>query len=923
VRTLAASLALALLAGPAAASEFRIPHEKHVLDNGLQVVLHEDHSDPLVAVYVYYHVGSGREEPGRSGFAHLFEHVMFQGSENVGDDQHFKLLQEAGGTVNGSTTSDRTNYFEVVPSNQLELALWLEADRMGWLLPAVTQENLDNQREVVKNERRQNYENRPYAQGREVIARMTYPPDHPYSWITIGSMEDLSAASLEDVHAFFKRWYGPNNATLAIGGDIDPVETLSLVKRYFGPIPRGPEVPKPAARPVTLAATKRDVVEDRVKLPELTWSWPTVEMGHEDEAALDLLASVLSSNDASVLDKALRIDEPLASEVRAWHWAQELAGTFSITLRPQPGVSLDELEGRMHRLLARTAEDGVAAERLRRLKTSREARILRRLETVRGRTSRLANDNTFFGEPDRVQADLDAYLAVSPDDVERVLRRWVLNRPAVVLSTVPRGKPELAATGLNAPEAEPWLDRSSPPRPGPVATFRPPALWHAELPNGVRAVGTRFDEIPMTSLSLSVPAGRAHESLDSLGLASLTAEMLEQGTRRLSASELADELDGLGASARARASLEEITISVTALDRHLPEVVGLLGEMLLEPRFAEADFERVRRDRLTDLETRSDQVRAVAGDAWSRLLHGPDDVRGYPSTGTSETLERLTVDDVRRFWAARGRPSGARLTWVGAADARGVKSLLRELAGRWKDPRGTPALTTPELPQPPLPQGTTVYLVDKPGAPQSEIRIGWPSVPETHPDHHALTVLNHPLGGSFSSRVNLNLREDKGYTYGARTGFYGGRTTGTFLASTGVRTNVTAASVAEIMGEIEGMLAGPTDEELSFTRDALVQAMNRRYESTRALNGLLEDVSRYGWPDDYLLERLATIRTIEREALRDLAGRHLHPRRAVILVVGDAAEVRESLEALGHGPVVELAVDGSPLQPAATSASYE
>ena len=320
------SLALLLSSVTARAQEMAIPYQKFVLDNGLEVVVHEDHSDPVVAVYVYYHVGSGREVLGRSGFAHLFEHMLFQGSEHVGDDKHMEYVSEAGGTLNGSTNTDRTNYFETLPSNQLELALWLEADRMGFLLPAMTQKKLDNQRDVVKNERRQNYENRPYGMSEVAIAAALYPSDHPYNWPTIGSMEDLSAASLDDVKGFFTRWYGPNNATLAIGGDVETQAVLALVKQYFGPIPRGPEVERPAPRPTSLAETKRFVMEDKVKLPELNVDDLADRRHADDTAALDMLASILSSNKASVLDKALTIDEQLASQVSARHSAAQARG---------------------------------------------------------------------------------------------------------------------------------------------------------------------------------------------------------------------------------------------------------------------------------------------------------------------------------------------------------------------------------------------------------------------------------------------------------------------------------------------------------------------------------------------------------------------------------------------------------------------
>ncbi|MFN0206197.1 MAG: M16 family metallopeptidase, partial [Planctomycetota bacterium] len=382
-----------------AAQGTELAYKKITLENGLDVIVHEDHSDPVVSVYVSYHVGSGREEPGRSGFAHLFEHMLFQGSQNVGDDQHFKLISEAGGTLNGTTNLDRTLYFETVPANQLELALWLEADRMGFVLPAVTLKKLDNQRDVVKNERRQNYENRPYAQSGVALVAALYPPDHPYSWVTIGSQEDLTAASLDDVHNFFRRWYGPNNATLAIGGDVKAEEVFVLVKKYFGTIPRGPEVTKPTPRPAPLEQTKRIVTEDKVQLPQIVLAWPAVEQSHADDAALTLLASILADGKTSILEKSFRIDEQVARNVSANNESAEVAGHFTIRVTAAPKVSLDDVELRVDNILKGIVANGVNADQLKRIKTRIESRNVRRLETVANKTSSLCVENMFTGNP--------------------------------------------------------------------------------------------------------------------------------------------------------------------------------------------------------------------------------------------------------------------------------------------------------------------------------------------------------------------------------------------------------------------------------------------------------------------------------------------------------------------------------------------
>jgi zinc protease len=907
---------------PAFAQELSIPHKKVELANGLDVIVHEDHSDPIVAVYVFYHVGSGREVPGRSGFAHLFEHLMFQGSANVGDDQHFKLIQEAGGTLNGTTNTDRTNYFETLPANQLELALWLEADRMGFLAPAITQEKLDNQREVVKNERRQNYENRPYGLEGETVVRNLYPPDHPYSWTTIGSMDDLNAASLEDVTGFLRRWYGPNNATLAIGGDVDTDEVLALVERYFGPIPRGPEVAKPAPRPANLASEKRIVLQDRVQLPQLSITWPTVAADHADEAALDLLARLLSSSKSAVLDKALTMDAQLASSVSAFHSAAELAGVFTITLRPQPGVTLDELEERADGLIAGVARDGVAPAVLERLKTVREASVVRGLETVGSRTSSLARDNTFRGQPDCVARDLARYRAVSADDVLRVLKAYVIDKPAVIVSVVPEGKPELCASGRTGAQrtAEAGLDRHAQPAPAAARPFRAPEVWRSTLANGTEVLGTRYDELPLTNVELHVPAGRLQEDPAHLGLASLTADLLDEGTRRLTSTELDDAFDALGANFSVSARDDDLVLALNVLDAHLDEAVALLEEVLLEPRLDQRDFERLKKERLTNIGVRADNIRSITGDAWNALMFGRESVQGLPSVGTAETVGRLTVADASGFWKEHATPHGSRLIYVGARDAAGVAKLFGTLAGRWREGKAV-AASAPRPAPTPAAAGRRVYLVDKPGAAQSEIRIGHPSVSALDPAFDKLEVLNYVLGGGFSSRINLNLREDKGYTYGARSGFAGDLRPGPFTASAGVHTAVTAPSVTEFLKELERIRSGVTAEELAFARSAMLQGMDRRFESTRALATYLDELGRYDRADDFLVQRRAMIETIGADELARLAAEYLHPERMTILVVGDKQKILPDLQALNLGEIVELDASGRPLPPAGGGAS--
>jgi zinc protease len=890
--------------------EIRVPFETHVLDNGLRLVIHEDHTHPVVAVYVAYHVGSAREEPGKSGFAHLFEHMLFQGSKNVKDDEHFKLVNEAGGTLNGTTSLDRTLYYETLPSNQLELALWLEADRMGFLLPAMTQEKLDNQREVVRNERRQNYENRPYGLASGAVAEALFPERHPYSWLTIGSHEDIEGATLDDVDAFFRRWYGPNNATLAVGGDVDPREVLRLVERWFGGIPRGPAVPAAPPRPAVLERDVRVVQEDRVHLPRLILTWPGAVHHTADAAALELLAMVLSQNKSSVIDRALMVDEVLARNVFIANQTDELAGRFAITVTAAPGVELDTIEARVRELIAGLHAQGIDPQVLQRMKSRREADFVRSLETVSGRTAQLVLSDMFTGDAGHFLEDARRVLAATPEAVHDVLGRFLVDRPAVVLSVVPTGGGERAATAADPVDAAPaTCDRATRPGPGPSPAFRAPAVWHDRLENGVRVTGTPFDAAPLTTLRLSVPGGRAYETAGTAGISSLVAELMAEGTHALTTTELTDELDELGADLRIRAGDDEITITLSALDRHRERAAELLADLVLTPRLDPADFGRLKKQRLAAIDARGDNILLIAQDAWNRVMRGADSPLGRPALGTRDAIERLTHADVVDYQRRAVAPGRSRLLVVGDLDEAEVRRLFARVTASWRpaagdfgEPTESAAALEPR-----------VYLVDKPGAAQSEVRVGHPSVTSLDPDWYPLEVLNYVLGGSFSSRINLNLREDKGYTYGARSTFRGGRRAGPFAASSSVHTEVTRAALVELIGELERIREGVTDDELAFAKRANRQSLLRRYESSNALLGLIDDVSRYGWDDDYPARRLETLDALTTDELRRLAREHLRADELRVLVVGDRARVLSELSELGRGEVIELDTEGEPL----------
>ncbi|HUR28126.1 MAG TPA: insulinase family protein, partial [Planctomycetota bacterium] len=642
-----------------------IEFDKRTLDNGLQVVVHEDHADPLVSVYVAYHVGSAREVPGLTGFAHLFEHMLFQGSAHVPEGGHFRMINAAGGTLNGTTNLDRTVYFETLPRNHLELALWLESDRMGFLLPAMTQAKLDNQRDVVMNERRQNYDNRPYGRVTETIAAHLFPKDHPYNWLTIGSMRDIAAATLDDISAFFLRWYSPNNATLCIAGDVEAGRAFELASKWFGPLARGPGVQPAVPRAPILAAERRVTLEDRVALPQLSLTWPGAPQFSRESAALTLLSMILSQNKSAVLDRALMVETTLARTVSAGHWAAELAGRFEVNVRASPGVELAQLERRVRRELEELSMRGIDAEQLDRMKTRCEADVVRSLQTVVGRAGALAESNLFTGDPGFQHTELELLRAVTAGEVRSALDDFLLASPAIVLECLPSETPEPAKTPPPAPRSsaasatvplaegltrattlDPFrsVQPTSDPSPAPAI---PPA-WTRILPSGARAGAAQFRRSPWCTASLALPMGRRAETPALSGIATFAATLFAEGTRRRSTLELADALEDLGASLTIGAGDDDLVYSLSVLERALEPALEILFEAALEPRLDPRDHARMLTQRRTAIATRGENPAAVASRVWARLVHGDAPI-GRSGLAAYANLEALTLDAVARF----------------------------------------------------------------------------------------------------------------------------------------------------------------------------------------------------------------------------------------------------------------------------------
>ncbi|ALS99206.1 M16 family metallopeptidase [Lacimicrobium alkaliphilum] len=900
--------------------ETGIAYKKYQLDNGLTVVLHADDSDPLVHVDVTYYVGSAREELGKSGFAHFFEHMMFQGSENVEDEQHFKMITEAGGNLNGTTNSDRTNYYQTVPANQLEKVLWLEADRMGFLLPAVTQQKFEVQRETVKNERAQRVDNQPYGLRSEKTAEALYPAGHPYSWPVIGYTEDLDRVGVDDLKAFFDRWYGPNNAVLTIGGDIDEARTLIWVEKYFGSIPRGPQVDKMDKQPVSLAEDRYLTIEDNVHLPLLQVTLPTVHVRHEDEAPLDVLSDILGGGKNSLFYKNL-VKDGYAVNAVVGHPCQELACEFQLIAlaHPQRTANLSELKQRIDATLAEFEQRGVQPDDLTRVKASILSSTIFGLQSVSGKVSTLAINETFEGKPDLVQYDLARYRAVTANDVMRVYERYIKDKAAVVLSIVPQGQTALAAAEHNfsitrpdvsvesqqAPEWQPPqddFDRSKEPEAGPAPLISLPEYWQSKFENGMVLVGHSNDETPTVTLNLSLEGGPLLDPLDKAGLASITAMMMNESTHKYSTEEIANELAKLGSAISFSASGRYTQITLSSLTENLDQTLELLKEKLFNPAFLEQDFERIRQQLLQSLQQQVKRPEALASRAVRQLLMGSDNRLGLPDSGTLASIQALKLEDIKAFYQQYYSPAISKLVLVGdigQADALQALDFLRQWQGQ--------DYQLPQVADFAIEAQPRLYLVDHPGSAQSVIRIVKPDLPyDATGEQFRSKLMNFPLGGMFNSRINLNLREDKGYTYGASSRFVGGKTLGWFQAGASVKLENTGDALREFLTEIDTYQQhGLTAEELSSLRLAYLQGEALDYETPAQKARFLRHLLTFDLPADYVREQQQIIRTIGLAELNQLSREKLKAEQMQIIVVGDKAQILEQLAGTDR-EIVEL-----------------
>ena len=901
-----------------------IPYRKYRLDNGMTLILSPDDSDPLVHVDVTYHVGSAREVQGNTGFAHFFEHMMFQGSKHVGDQQHFKYITEAGGELNGTTNRDKTHYFETVPANQLEKVLWLESDRMGFLLDAVSQRKFEIQRDTVKNERAQNYENRPYGLIWEKMGEALYPRTHPYSWQTIGYVEDLDRVDVNDLKSFFLRWYGPNNATVVIGGDIDVDQTLEWVMTYFGSIPKGPDVNNMPKMPVTLDDTRFITTEDRIQQPMLVVGWPTEYLGADSQIPLDVLSQVLGSGANSLLYQEL-VKTNKAISAGAFQDCGELSCTFylyAMTSSTDSGA-LNSLYQQLLEIVQNLKSQGMDQERFAEIKGMAQADSIFALESVKGKVSQLAANNLFFGQPDRLQTDLSLLNNVSTGDVESVLSQYVIDKPHVVLSVVPRGKTDIAvqpqnftpvdrviqphktitANQLELRGVEDDFDRSQVPVVGPVVAPTIPQLYQHHFTNGMTLMGTESYESPTVLFKLKLPAGDRYVAEGKEGLAELTASLMSEGSESRTAEQIQAQLDKLGSSISFNAGHYTATITVSSLVQNLSQTLSIVDEVLFNPRFDAEDMDRLKQQMKQGAVYQQQKTSWLASQATRQILFG-DSLFSRASDGTEESIESLTLEDVRQFYRQQYTPQGAQIVVVGDLSK---KEAIDELAflSQWQG-EAAPLLAPQILP---TPSEQKIYLVDKPDSTQSIVRFVRTTKPFDATGELYLTKLaNFNLAGNFNSRMNQNLREDKGYTYGMSGYLASNREVGIAVFEAPVKAESTGLSLIEMREEMDNYATnGLNDDELAFMRMAIGQQEALMYETPSQKADLISGILTYSLDFDYLRQRNQIVDTVSKATLNNMAKKWFNPNDYQIIVVGDAKLVKPQLEKLNL-PIAKLEI---------------
>ena len=917
------------VSAPAASGELSLDVESYELANGLSVVLHVDRSDPIVAINLAAHVGSARETPGRTGFAHLFEHLLFLDSENLGYGGLDEMNTRIGGDgTNGFTTNDMTQYFQAVPADALEKVIWAEADKLGYFINTVTQEVVDNEKQVVKNEKRQRVDNQPYGHNWDIIGRTMYPEDHPYNWQVIGSLEDLDAATLEDTQNFYKRWYVPNNVTLTLTGDFDVAEAKAMIEKYFGEIPRGQDIEPYAPRAAVLEETQSlYYVDNFAKVPQLTAVWPVVEQYHPDSYALDVLSTYLSDGKRAPLNEVLIDETKLTSNVATFNNTAEIAGEFYLIIRSNDGEPLDALLPAIESGFERFEQNGITQEDLDRIKAANEVSFYNEIQSVLGKAISLGEYKLFTGDPNYYKKDIAGLQAVTTADVMRVYETYIKDKPRLYTSIVPKDQADLALsgarefvieeevieTGVEAevefdPTARTFtptpssFDRTVEPSFGAPYTLTAPDVWREKLPNGVEVYGVESRETPLVYFSLQIQAGQNRAGADMPALADMTGDMLSKGTASMTTAEFEDAVKSLGSSISVSADRTETYINGNALARNFDATMALVEDMLVNPRWDPEEFDLLKTKRLNDIKQAEANPNSIARREAAALTYPADHPFHYSGYGPAEKMDTITLEDLKAFYAANYAPSTAVLHVVGAVKSGDVKSAARGLSESWtrEAPEGLSLAKANPV------EASKIYFYDVPGSKQSVLRLERPSIPATHPDYPLAEAINFPLGGIYTSELNNTLRVEKGYTYGIRSGFAGGKDDGMFRITSSVRTNVTKESLALIKEIVDNYGPDFTADDLTIMKEALLRGQALKTETLSDKLSMIGQMSEFGYSADFKAENAERIAAMTLEDVKRLAKDYLRTDAMNYVVVGDAETQAGRLNDLGFGAPVIL-----------------
>ena len=881
-----------------------IDYEEYTLDNGLKVVLHEDHSDPIVAQAIAFHVGSAREKEGKTGFAHFFEHMLFQRSENLPRNAFFNKIADMGGTFNGGTSNDYTIYYECVPRDALEKILWMESDRMGFFINTVTQSGLEREIDVICNEKRQTEVNNAYGMMDDVMSKNFFPKRHPYSWTVIGEFEDIKSATVEDVKEFYADYYVPSNATLCIAGDFNPKEVKALIEKYFAEIPSHP-VEKPAVWDVQLDQTKMLYYEDQfASMPAVEIAYSSVASGHKDEAALDAFCSLFGRGKNSPLYKNI-VEKNLAPNASAYNGTRESAGQVEIGINAYPGVDIDQIMAAVEQAFADFEANGVDEEELATLKAENETSAYRRLGSVLGKAQMLARSKEFYGKADKFIDDIADFNKVTADDVMRVYNKYIKGQNYVAVVAVPKGQVELSIEGSvpaklimedqskqtmksaagaivddDYERTPSKIDRSVEPAYLPNAPkTNIPAIWRTTLANGIEVAGITQDEIPMVNMTIAIDGGSILDPAGKRGTSAINASMMNEGTAAHTAVELEQQLRRLGASARVSSGTKSTNITVSTLSKNLPAVMDIVYEMITEPKFDEAAFGRAVRVQKSSIQNALTSITSLGSRAATTLWLGDCVYTDFP---TNESIDAITMDDIKAYYATL-TPKNAHIDIAGNIDLPTLKKALAVLEG-WEGADVTvPEITVGQS------QAPGTYFIDFPGSKQSYIYIIGPGKKISDPEYYELDVLNEKLGAGSAGRLFEVLRLQRGYTYGASSAFTSNLETGYFHAASSVQGSSTKESVALFKEIIDNFADDYSQEKLDGVKDAMLRSNASAFETTASLVNLLSRIRNYNLPDDYIAKEEAIVNTMTLNDIKEDAAKYLDIDNMIIVVVGDAA----------------------------------